>query len=113
MLGKVSFSLAALYLTVAALSVLTENGMDACCVAAPIPCVRLAEQKTGQGQEWSEEADEMIACVVERVARKEAELRVLNVQPKAYVWRKDMTKAELGYLKGLLEGQQGRLKDGK
>jgi len=94
-------------------SVPTKSGMDGCRAAAAIPCLRPTKRKTGQGQAWRWQADEGSEGVAERPARKQAEPRVLNVQPKAYVWRKDMTKAEPGYLKGLLEGQQVRLKDGK
>ncbi|MFH1059524.1 MAG: hypothetical protein V1797_12710 [Pseudomonadota bacterium] len=50
--------------------------------------------------------------MTERLARKQAELRVLNVQPNSHAWRKDMTSAELNYLKGLLEGKLASLQGG-
>lgn len=112
MLKRISVSLAVLYLAATVFSVLTKGGLDACCAAAPIPCARLAAQKTGQGQDWRAEADKEIACVAERLARKQAELRVLNVQPNGHAWRKDMTRTELNYLKELVEGKQASLKGG-
>lgn len=54
----------------------------------------------------------LIACVAEWLAREHSESWPLDVRPHARAWRKDMTRAELSCLKGLLGGKPSGFQGG-
>ena len=108
MLKRISVALVVLCLVALAFSFLTDGKMDACCAAATIPCVRSANKAIAVGKDWREEAAKELDCLTDRLASKEAEMRVLIVKPSSYARHLQITSAEIYYLKGVIETRQAR-----